>query len=90
MRIRRIILQIVAYTLYALVAFVVFVYVLFPYDLLQQRLMEWVSQDGIQLVLTRLRPAFPPGLRAEGIRLQVDQLSPSDATLSHRDPTRPA
>ena len=63
-------------------AFVVFVYVLFPYDLLQQRLMEWASQDGIQLVLTRLRPAFPPGLRAEGIRLQVDQFSPSDATMS--------
>jgi type II secretion system protein N len=80
-RIRHIILQIVAYTLYALVAFGVFVYVLFPYDLLQQRLVEWVSQDGVQLVLTRLRPAFPPGLRAEDIRLQVDQLSPSAATL---------
>ena len=79
--IRRIILQIVAYTLYALVAFVVFVYVMFPYDLLQQRVVEWVSQDGVQLALTRLRPAFPLGLRAEGIRLQVDQLSPSDATL---------
>ena len=80
-RIRHIILQIVAYTLYALVAFGVFVYVLFPYDLLQQRLVEWVSQEGVQLVLTRLRPAFPPGLRAEDIRLQVDQLSPSAATL---------
>ena len=63
-------------------AFVVFVYVMFPYDVLQQRLVEWVSQDGVQLALTRLRPAFPLGLRAEGIRLQVDQLSPSDATLS--------
>jgi type II secretion system protein N len=63
------------------VAFVVFVYVLFPYDLLQHRLMEWASRDGIQLVLTRLRPVFPPGLRAEGIRLQVDQFSPSDATM---------
>ena len=80
-RIRHIILQIVAYTLYALVAFGIFVYVLFPYDLLQQRLVEWVSQEGVQLVLTRLRPAFPPGLRAEDIRLQVDQLSPSAATL---------
>lgn len=87
MRIRHIILQIVAYTLYALVAFGVFVYVLFPYDLLQQRLVEWVSQDGVQLVLTRLRPAFPPGLRAEDIRLRVDQLSPSDATL-HIDAVR--
>ena len=68
--------------LYALVAFVVFVYVLFPYKELQQRLMEWASRDGVQLSLTRLRPAFPPGLRAEGIRLQVDQFSPSDATMS--------
>ena len=75
-------MHILAYTLYALVAFIVFVYVLFPYDLLQQRLMEWASRDGIQLGLSRLRPAFPPGLRAEGIRLQVDQFSPSDATMS--------
>lgn len=60
----------------------VFVYVFFPYDLLQQRLMEWASRDGRQLVLNRLRPLFPPGLQAEGIRLQVDQFSPRDATLS--------
>ncbi len=63
-------------------AFVVFVYLLFPYDLLQQRLMEWASRDGIQLVLTRLHPAFPPGLRAEGIRLQADSFSPSEAAMS--------
>jgi type II secretion system protein N len=74
--------QILAYTLYALVAFIIFVYVLFPYDLLQQRLMEWGSRDGVHLVLTRLRPAFPPGLRAEGIRLQADQFSPDDATMA--------
>ena len=60
----------------------VFVYLLFPYDLLQQRLMEWASRDGIQLVLTRLHPAFPPGLRAEGIRLQADSFSPSEAAMS--------
>jgi type II secretion system protein N len=75
-------LLILAYTLYALVAFVVFVYALFPYDLLKQRLMDWASSDGIQLVLTRLRPAFPPGLQAESIRLQVDQFSPSEAMMS--------
>ena len=51
MRIRHIILQIVAYTLYALMAFMVFVYVMFPYDILQQRLVEWVAQDGVQLGL---------------------------------------
>jgi type II secretion system protein N len=64
------------------VAFVVFAYWLFPYDLLQQRLMEWASRDGRQLVLTRLHPAFPPGLRAEGIRLQVESFSPSEATMA--------
>jgi len=61
---------------------VVFVYLLFPYDLLQQRLMEWASRDGIQLVLARLHPVFPPGLRAESMRLQVDSFSPSEATMS--------
>src|SRR2546421_772994 len=81
-RIKRIILQIAAYTLYAIVAFVVFLYVTFPYDLLQQRLVEWVSQAGVQLTLARLRPAFPPGVQAHDIRLVMDQLSPS-ATIVH-------
>jgi len=80
-RIRRVILQIVAYTLYALVAFVVFLYLTFPYDLLQQRLVEWVSQEGMQLALSRLRPDFPPGLRSQDVRLVVDQLSPNEATV---------
>jgi len=69
--------QIVAYTLYAIVAFVAFLYVTFPYDLLQQRLVEWVSQGGVQLTMARLRPAFPPGVRAHDVRLSVDQLSPN-------------
>lgn len=80
-RIRRLILQIVAYTLYALVAFVVFLYLTFPYDLLQQRLVEWVSQEGVKLTMARLRPAFPPGLRAQGVRLVVEQFSPHDAAV---------
>jgi len=80
-RIKRVIVQIVAYTLYAMVVFVVFLYLTFPYDLLEQRLVEWVSQEGMKLSLTRLRPAFPPGVRAQGIRLVVDQFSPNDATV---------
>jgi type II secretion system protein N len=64
------------------VAFVVFLYVTFPYDLLQQRLVEWVSQAGVQLTLARLRPAFPPGVQAHDIRLMMDQLSPN-ATIVH-------
>ncbi len=77
MSIRRIIVQSVLYTLYTLVAFVVCVYLLFPYDLLQQRLVEWLSQEGRQVTLTRLRPAFPLGLQADGLRMQVEPLSPS-------------
>lgn len=77
MRIRRLILQIVAYTLYALVVFLAFLYVTFPYDLLQQRLVEWVSQAGVQLTMARLGPAFPPGVRAYDMRLLVDQLGPN-------------
>ena len=86
MRIRRIIVQIVAYTLYAIVAFLVFLYVTFPYDLLQQRLVEWVSQAGVQLTMARLRPAFPPGVRTSDVRL-VDQLSPN-TTMVHIDTLR--
>ena len=87
MRIRRIILQIVAYTLYAIVAFLAFLYVTFPYDLLQQRLVEWVSQAGAQLTMDRLRPAFPPGVRAHDVRLLVDQFS-SNTTIVHLETLR--
>lgn len=78
---RRIIVQVIAYTLYTLVAFVVCVYVLFPYDLLQQRLTEWLSQDGTQVALSRLRPTFPPGLRAEALRVQSEPLNPDTPLL---------
>jgi len=86
-RIRRIIVQIVAYTLYAIVAFLVLLYVTFPYDLLQQRLVEWVSQAGAQLTLARLQPAFPPGVRSRDIRLAVDQFGPN-ASIVHIDTLR--
>lgn len=87
MRIRRLILQIVAYTLYAVVAFLVFLYVTFPYDLLQQRLVEWVAQAGAQLTMARLGPAFPPGVRAHDVRLLLDQPSPN-TTIVHLETVR--
>src|SRR4029434_10648554 len=71
--------------LYALVAFVVFVSVLFPYKELQQRLMEWASRDGVQLVLTRLPPEFASGVRAEST---VVYKSPSSAPVMRRCPLR--
>lgn len=82
MRIKRVIVQVLAYTLYGLIAFIVFVYVTFPYDLLQQRLVDWFSREGVQLGLSKLRPAFPPGVQAEGIRVQLDPASGSEALLS--------
>lgn len=81
MRIRSIILQIVAYILYAVVAFAVFLYVTFPYDLLQQRLVEWVSQAGVQLTMAPLRPTFSPGVRTRDVRLVVDQLNSTTALV---------
>lgn len=74
-------LHIAVYALYGLVAFVIFLYLTFPYDVLRQRLEEWGSQDGIQLTLTRLQPAFPPGLRGRGLRVVAEQWSTSDAAL---------
>jgi type II secretion system protein N len=73
--------QIVAYTLYAVVVFGVVLYMTFPYDLLQQRLVEWVSREGVRLTMARLRPAFPPGLRAHNVRLALDQVNPEHATV---------
>ena len=60
---------IVGYALYGLMAFVIFVYVLFPYDLLRQWLTETVSQGALQLSITRLGPTFLPGLQLRQVRL---------------------
>ena len=60
-----------------MVAFLVFLYVTFPYDLLQQRLVEGASQAGVQLVMAPLRPALPPGVRTRDVQLVMNQVSPN-------------
>ncbi len=81
MRFWHLLLQSSAYALYAVVAFVVFLYITFPYDALQQRVIDRLSQEGMQLTLARLQPAFPPGVRAQGLRLVIGQWSEDDAAL---------
>jgi len=65
-----------------MLAFLVFLYVTFPYDLLQQRLVDGASQAGMQLAMAPLRPALPPGVRTRDVHLVVNQLSPN-ATIMH-------
>jgi type II secretion system protein N len=68
---RHIILQVTGYLLYGLVVFIVLLYVMFPYELLRQRLNERLSQEAIQFDIAQLRSTFPPGLHARQIRAQV-------------------
>jgi type II secretion system protein N len=68
---RHIILQVIGYFFYGLVVFIVFLYVMFPYELLRQRLNAWLSQDTIQFEIAQLSSTFPPGLHARQIRAQV-------------------
>lgn len=69
---RRMILQVLAYTLYGLVVLLVLLYVTFPYDLLRQRLVERVSQGDVRLAVARLQPRFPPGLALHNVRLLTE------------------
>jgi type II secretion system protein N len=66
---QRLIVQTLAYTLYGLAAFVVFLYIMFPYDLLRQRIVVQFRRDDLQLAIARLRPDFPPGVELQQIRL---------------------
>jgi type II secretion system protein N len=70
---KRLILYVLAYTLYGLVVFLVLLYIIFPYDLLRQRVTERFSQADLQLAIARLGPAFPPGVRLQNVRLLVNQ-----------------
>jgi type II secretion system protein N len=81
---QRLIVQTLAYTLYGLVAFLVFLYITFPYDLLRQRIVEQFQREDLQLAIVRLRPDFPLGVEFQQIRL----FSPPPASaraLAHLD-----
>jgi len=70
---RRLLLHALAYTLYGLVVCLVLLYVIFPYDLLRQRVTEVFSAGELQLAIARLGPDFPPGVRLQNVRLLVNQ-----------------
>ncbi len=63
------IVRVLGYILYGLLAFAVFLYLMFPYDLLRQRLVDQVSQGAMQLDIARMRPTFPPGVSLRHVRL---------------------
>jgi type II secretion system protein N len=75
-------MQTLAYTLYGLVAFVVFFYIMFPYDLLRQRIVAQFSRQDLQLTIAKLRPDFPPGVEFQQIRLLTPQAASARA-LAH-------
>lgn len=70
---RRLIVPIVGYVLYGGFALAFFVYLMFPYDGLRQWLMEQGSQRAVRLDIARVRPAFPPGLALDRVRLMTPQ-----------------
>jgi type II secretion system protein N len=81
---RRLIVQTLAYMLYGLVAFVVFFYIMFPYDLLRQRIVAQFRREDLQLAIARLRPDFPPGVELQQIRLLTSPAASAKA-LAHID-----
>jgi type II secretion system protein N len=78
---KRIVLQVLAYTLYGLGVFLVILYVTFPYDLVWQRLVDEFSQDDLQLSVTHIRPGFPLGVSLRNVRLRLDSLPPPGTVL---------
>jgi type II secretion system protein N len=79
---RWLIMQTLAYTLYGLAAFLVFFYVMFPYDLLRQRIVAQFPRQDLQLTIAKLRPDFPPGIEFQQIRLLTPQAASARA-LAH-------
>jgi type II secretion system protein N len=71
--VRRTIFQVSGYVLYGLVVFAVLVYVLFPYDLLRQRVIAQWSQGDVRLDIARLSATFPPGLSARQVQLKAQR-----------------
>jgi type II secretion system protein N len=66
---RRRIAPIVGYVLYGLAAFVIFVYVLFPYGALRRWASDRVSRGDVRLSIARMGPTLLPGLALRQVRL---------------------
>ncbi|MEE8300915.1 MAG: type II secretion system protein GspN [Candidatus Tectomicrobia bacterium] len=78
---KRVIIQILAYTLYGLAVCLVLVYLTFPYDLLKQRLIDQFSQGDLQLKVARIGPDFPPGVALRNVRLVAEHLDLPGAVI---------
>jgi len=78
---RRTIFQVLGYVLYGLVAFVIFVYLMFPYDLLRQRVIERVSQGDVELNIASVSPTFLPGLAMRDVQVAIRQSRASQEVL---------
>jgi type II secretion system protein N len=72
---RRVIMPILGYLLFAIVVFSGYLYWTFPYDLLRQRLGDRLAQRGVLLSIARLRPVLPLGLQAQDVRLRLESLA---------------
>jgi type II secretion system protein N len=81
---QRLIVQTLAYTLYGLAIFLVFLYMTFPYDLLRQRIVAQFRREDLQLAIAGLRPSFPPGVEFQQIRLLTSPATSAKA-LAHID-----
>ena len=87
---RRLIFQIIGYALYGLAAFVVFIYLLFPYDVLRRWISDSVSQGNVRLSITRMGPTLLPGLALRQVRLiQQGGQTPSELLLFDTVRVRP-
>jgi type II secretion system protein N len=67
------IFHILGYVLYGLVAFIAFVYLMFPYDQLRQRLIERASQGNVELSMASLSPTLVPGLAMRHVQVAIRQ-----------------
>lgn len=75
------IFQILGYVLYGLVAFIAFVYLMFPYDQLRQRLIERASQGNVELKIASLSPTLFPGLAMRNIQVAIRQANASGEVI---------
>lgn len=74
-------LQILGYTLYGLAICLIVVYLTFPYDVLQQRLVSQFLPAEFRLTVDQSGPTFPPGVVLYGIRLFADDQTPDVPVL---------
>ncbi len=70
---RRTIFKVLAYAIYGFLAFAVFLYVMLPYDLIRQRIVEAASQGPVKLSIASLSPTFPPGLDLQDVSVEQRQ-----------------